>query len=974
MKKKILLVLLVVLMVGILAFSVFACNKNKGKDPVKPNTPVTPDEPGIDDTDYLGEALGAVVTAIDNTLANVNDIDTAASVSADIVVKVAVGTETYDVSLKVKGSIDENAPAKNWAQIDADVLGVKVSLFAMNDGNKETLYVAQNVLNEDVKWNKLSQFEQANVLSDLACGSILDLVKGIDDKTADSLEAGLVNGYAGQILPMVGMVGSLFQPAEGAGKDFATESGYGIGLNIDELGQLLPTILKLIGGLDLGDATGLVNTIGGIVLGGTLDLGAGSFEPGEHVPTVEIGVGIENELFTGLSLKYAGKIALEEGAEPTDIAINFGIENLSLSGASKAYTKPFTGTPDELAIALNLDLTAQGITADTMTAQVAIYPNVAMTFDKAGYVDFDFSKLYAVATANIAGGNYTIAEYNVDGQEDLIINLSSIANVIGAEVPATQFKVPVNLKEKFDKAMDKTKLNDQAKAYVAKVEEIDADKALKDDEKAKMKSEAYDAAVAFIIKNTVYVTADVDEENTEVSIEDQKKALAKSALDGAIAAITGKASNALDKNVVDYVIGDIIPGLFKDGKFNIGGVVGVIGQLPVIIEELTPVLETEGLFSYELGEDEATASATLNIEVLMDALLAEDGIIDGIEGDWNSFNLWFYTEEQGHYDEDDNWVVDVEESAEQKTLTLAQILAPNAVIDNIVAFVNSAMYDNYLKNFVPATEGEEALGYIEFFADYDPIAFTKTMLIQTLSRIAGATLEEDDAYTNMSISVNGYAQDGIGFGLEATLGEQVKTLGFGLGLSIIENVAVEDYTQKIFFEEKKGYELSYDEEDNAVYTEAYSNDTGKDGGKLLKHVAIKLAQDLVPFLMFYVEDGAGAYGVIMPGASKQLPVETTVNNGSIAVEAGAYAEVWYKVTLDADSTLSVSGVDASKIGCINISFVHPRVGPMDAFLAGEDPGTWQPVPEGMVQVPAGVVYIQVCGYEGGSAIITVANM
>ena len=873
MKKKILLVLLVVLMVGILAFSVFACNngdKDKDKKPA-PKPPVE-DDPGIDDTDYLGEALGAVVTAIDNTLANVNDIESAASVSADIVVKVAVGTETYDVSLKIKGSIDEDAPAKNWAQIDADVLGVKVSLFAMNDGNKETLYVAQNVLNEKVQWNKLSQFEQANVLSDLACGSILNLVKGIDDETADSLEAGLVNGFAGEILPMVGMVGSLFQPAAGAGKDFATANGYGIGLNITELGKLLPTILNLIGGLDLGDATGLVNTIGGIVLGGTLDLGKGSFVPGAHVPTVEIGVGVENELFTGLSLKYAGKIALEEGAEPTDIAINFGIENLTLSGASKAYTKPFTGTPDELAIALNLDLTVPGLVEDVVAAEIAIYPNVKMTFDNDGYVALDLSGLYAVATADIAGENYTIAEYNLNPEypEDLFIDLGPIINAINENASedlrtgvypindVTVFRVPVDLQAKFD-----------------------------------------------------------------AMIAEQKAPKTE-----------GEAQNAIEGNVVDHVIDNIVPGLFKDNKFQIGALLGVVGQLGDIVDAISPILETEGLFSYELGEDEATASATLNLEVLMDTLLVEGGIIDGITGKWNNFDLY-------------------NAEGTKENFKLADILKEADVLENIVMFVNTLIYENYEKNFVPAEEGEEALSYVDYFASDDaPAQLTENMVVLAIKQLAGATVVADEFYTGLEATVSGYAQKGIGAGLELAIAD--GKLGIGIGAKIIPNVAktAETYPSISYMGDQNGYAMV--DQYGTVSNIKVSSNTGYDGGKLLVETLLLMAQGACNIADTYLDQNI--YGIAPEGQTAETAIAYNVGETKQVTFGMMGPSLYYFVlTAEKDGTLVFTAEDLTAgAPAMVINANEPIMGRPISYAISE------------VEVAAGQTYIFAVGSANGS--------
>lgn len=990
MKKKILLVLLVVLMVGILAFSVFACNKDDDKKkPNKDDKPIVDDE--IDDTDYLTPMLQDVVGAIDNTIKGVTDIDNAASVSASIFVDVEVDGKTYNVALDIAGSIDKENENRNWAQIDANVLGVEVSLFAVNNGEVEDLYIAQNILNEEKQWNKLSQFEEANVLSNLACNGIInavaDLLDNKDKETGATVEqqinGGILNSLAGGMLGAVGTVGgALFVPGEGADVDFSTADGYVAGINVEGISKLLEGLGTILAKLP-AEYHGIIETAVGILLGGELDLSAGTFAPGaaEKTPTIELAFGVKDDLFTGLEISYV----------LPDLSVEFGINNLSLKGTSASYDVPFSGEPKELAIALNLDLVAPGISAEAMNAQVNIYPNVAMTF-KNDYVDFDFSKLYAVADLTIGEDVYTIAEYNVDGNEDLIFDLSSIVAVTGADVPATQFKVPVNIQEKFDKAMDGTKLNDQAKGYVAKVAEIDADETLSDDEKAKMKKKAYDGAVAFIIENTVYTTADVDEENTEVSIEDQKKALAKSALDGAIAAITGEASNAIkvngkDKNVVDYVIEDIVPGLFnEDGSFNIGGIVGVLGQVGAIVEEIKPILETEGLFDAAIVG--STARATLNLEVLMDALLVEDGIIDGITGEWNDFDLWYYQPEVGHgegeYGADYHWVVDIPESATLvENMTLAQILAPEAVIDNIVAFVNSAMYDNYLKNFVPATEGEEALGYIEYFDSAEaPVEFTKDMLTQAIAGLTGATLEEDDAYTNMSISVNGYAQDGIGFGLEATLGEEVKTLGFGLGLEIIENVAVEDYTQKIFFDETYGIGVNYDAEYNPVNTTIY-NDTGKDGGKLLAYTALQLASEIVNFLPNYV-DAPFEY-VMMEGTRQETAYEVAFEGTTLTLNAPA-GQTFYKFVLEADAivvgTIPADSEETVNLVELSYSFVNPKTGSeMSDYvtLAGTvylDEAPWYAFQtEGATQqmVPAGIaVYVMVDANAPVEVVLTLA--
>ena len=105
MKRKTLIVLLVLLLVGILAFTVFACNNDK---PNKPNTD-TPggDGPGPDDenppedeTYAIVEALPKLVTGLDKVAATVGDIEAGkgAYLGADIGLNFGVTAEGLDVA------------------------------------------------------------------------------------------------------------------------------------------------------------------------------------------------------------------------------------------------------------------------------------------------------------------------------------------------------------------------------------------------------------------------------------------------------------------------------------------------------------------------------------------------------------------------------------------------------------------------------------------------------------------------------------------------------------------------------------------------------------------------------------------------------------------------------------------------------------------------------------------------------------
>ena len=122
MKRKTLIVLLVLLLVGILAFTVFACNNEK------PNNPGTDtpggDGPGPDDDDPPEDETYAIVEALPNKVAaTVADIDEgkAAYLGADIGLNFGVTAEGLDVAadldLSLKVSVDEAKAANNWALI-----------------------------------------------------------------------------------------------------------------------------------------------------------------------------------------------------------------------------------------------------------------------------------------------------------------------------------------------------------------------------------------------------------------------------------------------------------------------------------------------------------------------------------------------------------------------------------------------------------------------------------------------------------------------------------------------------------------------------------------------------------------------------------------------------------------------------------------------------------------------------------------
>ncbi|MBQ8178641.1 MAG: hypothetical protein IJ033_05550 [Clostridia bacterium] len=869
MKKKILLVLLVVLMVGILAFSVFACNNNdKDKDKDKDKTPVVDDggdDDDVDDTDYLTPMLTDVIGAIDNTIANINDIEDAASVSATIYVDVVAEGKEYNVKLDIAGSIDQGAKSKNWAQIDASVLGVEVSLFAVNNGEVEDLYIAQNILNEEKQWNKLSQFEQANALSNLACNGIIDAVADLldndvkDDEgkstgvtVGDKIDKGLVNGYAGGILPMLGLLGDLFVPAEGAAVNFATDDGYAAAINVNAISGLLTSLGSVLSQLP-AEYHGLIETVVGVLLGGELDLSAGSFTAGseEETPTIELAFGVdEDKQFTGLELSYA----------LPDLSVEFGIVNLSLSGESKSYKAPFGSTePEELAINLGLDLTLGALDCGSAQLDLNVYPNVSMSFDEDGYVDLDLSKLYAEVIFTFQEENWdgslvtvpiTVAQYNADGYEDLYLDLNRVAYLLGAyNIDESYFVIPVNLQEKFDNMIAEKKIADKQ--------------------------------------------GDVSAEN----------------------AIGGK-------NVIDYVIADVIPGLFnEDGSFNIGGLLGVVGQVPAIIEEVKPLLD---------NITTSEGSVTINLETLIAELIADEGIIGGS----TQAKFGLYTGE-GNV------------KAEK---TLAEIMAPDAVLDNIAGLVNALVYESAV-----AEADRETRTYADYYADADRL-LTADEIIGLVADFTGATLSKTNAYDNMSITLGGHAQSGIGAYVNATLGadDQTAEVKLAIDANIIENTTT--YPSPIYYSESNGY---YVAEDGSVVE--VSTNTSKDGGKLLLNVVKKIFNGIVSDESFELDTFDMSYNVAVESEATGLgndPIVITAN-GEYLVPASEWG-THYKYELAANTKVVVKNVHG--IEAVVASYAHPMTG-MTQFQAevvfAED------VEEGsFIVCPFGNIILQVMCAEG----------
>ena len=171
MKRKTLIVLLVLLLVGILAFTVFACNDNN-KKPDNPGTD-TPggDGPGPDDenppeeeTYAITEALPKLVTGLDKVAATVGDINSGekAYLGADIGLVLGVTAEgvkaiDLDLGLSLKVSVDNKTVDKNWALIGLTSGNDEIAqLFIHAEAaNKEVIYIKESLTGND-NWKRLS--------------------------------------------------------------------------------------------------------------------------------------------------------------------------------------------------------------------------------------------------------------------------------------------------------------------------------------------------------------------------------------------------------------------------------------------------------------------------------------------------------------------------------------------------------------------------------------------------------------------------------------------------------------------------------------------------------------------------------------------------------------------------------------------------------------------------------------------------
>ena len=723
MKRKSIVVLLVLLLVGILAFTAFACNNNKDKDDDDKKPPVE-EKPDDETPGYLSEALTSVVSGADSLIRELAAIEDEAYISAGLEFGVIVGEgeEQFelDVALNLKASISENTTSKNWAFVEIAVGGEEgnnVALFAEAAGeNKEIVYLGQSLTDAEYKWSKLSQLD----VSELAEGSPIvgSLLTGegglisnvytaitnlnameIDDDTfgkgtfGDLASQGFIgNSALSSLISMAGTLASELIPTTKSTVNGDTV--YEATLDITEVSSLISGLGEDI---DLSGFKDIIDAIGPILLGLTYDQITNpdaqvSEDPADY-PTITIVITIgEDGALKGLSLHYDYDIALTDGADPTFVALDLKISDLVVSSTAKAVERPdgIEGA-EEFAAHITLDAAVPSLNGEQASATVDLYvnPAVKLGWDADGYVAIDFSDLEGYATLSYQRGsgalvqNVMIAQYNSD-LGGFVIDLEPVYQLAGT-----------------------TSVNGTYDYFIA----LDA-------------QTMYDNWIA------------------------DKKA----------AATTPAAAPMNAASDVDTII-DTIAEMVENKKFDFGGVMGLISPVVNAFNSIGAIFEDTSLVVLPDLDDNATsATVTVKLVNLMNNLLASDGLIGGLKSDVVKFDLYTGT------------------GNEKAAYTLAQILDGDDVLGHIVTLVNSLMYEakdaaykeaNTYQAFIASGAGVSVDNVYAWAAKLDiSLSADQSNLYEAIGDIEATVSYRDGISAELSLA-------GLSIGISANIEEYV---------------------------------------------------------------------------------------------------------------------------------------------------------------------------------------------------------
>lgn len=662
MKRKSIVVLLVLLLVGILAFTAFACNKPDPEPTPDPPTPPTPPEETVN---YLSDAINDLVAGGDNLIRVINDIDDEAYIGADISLALVMGEGadqfTLDLALSLKASLSTATANRNWALVEIDVNGDNVALFAEATGaNSEIVYLGQSLTGADYTWSKFSQINVKGYTGDngivegILTGenhgliarvftAIQDIkameiqVKAADEekgtpavveKFEDLAEEGLLDTFAGSYLSLVTVVADLLPTTMSEAGGVTT---YEATLDLAAVGSVVPDLLGAIKvfapTFDLSAYESIIDFIGPIVLGLSYDQLTGA--PGATIPdnmefpTLKLTVQTAEDMLRGIGIHYDYDVALG-GSDPQYVSLDLNISNIELSASAKDVDRPFgdAENPEEFAahIALNAAVPELNGAAAGATVDLYVKPGVQVGFDKDGYVAIDFTGLEGYATLSANRGtdsaiNAMIAQYNEE-LGGFVIDLEPVFSLVGTtSINGTyDFFIPFDAQEKFDAWIDSLK------------------------PAPPVEGEGGEAATIEVNRTSA---ANID----------------------AIVDTIVDLVNAENPNILNAVM-ELLP-----------QAIGVMNSLEGIFEN-TQI--------FKIVEGDTSASVTISLADLMADLLASEGLIGGLESENIKFELYNGT-------------------GNNKTeYTLAQILAGDDVLDHIVTLVNSLIYESEIDKTIRA--------------------------------------------------------------------------------------------------------------------------------------------------------------------------------------------------------------------------------------------------------------------------------
>lgn len=441
MKRKTLIVLLVLLLVGILAFTVFACNNNK-----KPDNPgTTPggdgtgpgDDPGDDDeeeTYAIVEALPKLVTGLDKVAATVGDINEgkAAYLGADIGLVLGVTAEDVkaidlDLGLSLKVSVDEKTSANNWALIGLNSGGEEVAqLFLTVEDDVEKIYIKEALTGSN-NWKLLSVLDTKETdLEGLFTGDnyglidkLFGLISGLtaEDSTFP-IDFGSATPISGiefmegfSLNTILGLVNTLNlgELLDGVlhAEAYDNGSGYTAELNRTGISALLtklgPTIGTLAPDLDLYGMLRGLNPILSMVLGMSVKEEEDTFDIDDKAnPKLTIDFNINDDAaLENLSINFNNP-----DIEGLGIELGVAIKNIEIAGEARTADVDIPENTDDLGLNLGLELSIPAW-KESAKIDISINPNAKIGFNTDGKVEIDLSNVDGYAKFN----ETIIAEY-----------------------------------------------------------------------------------------------------------------------------------------------------------------------------------------------------------------------------------------------------------------------------------------------------------------------------------------------------------------------------------------------------------------------------------------------------------------------------------------------------------------------------------------------------------------------------------